>query len=420
MEASKPDFFKIMIGEDSSIGSGQSIKADREAQKSVAGLKNTLFEVFKTNMDEYKISYLDNDGERIRIEDDQDWATCVEELYSLPLSAFAKGLTLFIEKQVTQSKPVVQTNTPASSPAEDDSSKKSDAPQPVLETAKPPPEEPQAPAIGKVEAIEDKKPSSAHTSCFSNIPKPIEPPAPSYKFGYSSEELEWIKKVTPSVYAKIEGIFEEKIDSKLIESERAFKHYHQQQLKLRTGQLEKQIEELKQRVNAQEQEMKIQRQVPFSNALVTNTFVTHPTMINTFTPGSLNQAVQQTYCTPQPVQKTDQGQRNKYCHLEICCNECQQFPIKGIRYKALMKRDFDLCEECFLANKDTKEAYLALRETEPQDNNHLVQLARASQLNSYEQKNKTMKRYHKWETEEDAEQRKIEQEADKFTDLHYH
>ena len=413
MQASKPDFFKIAISEDSAIGAGQSIKADKDAQQSVAGLKNTLFEVLQVHMDEYKMSYLDNDGEKIRIEDDQDWNTCIEELYSLALPSFAQGLTIFIERLEGKTSPVASTTVANTSLVQEVAlnTPEAQADKPSLEGV-----QPQPPATVRDEAVEEKKPSSAHTSCFSNIPKPVEHPAPVYKFGYSSEELEWIKKVTPSVYTKIEEIFEAKIDSKLIESERAFKQYHQQQLKLRTSHLEKQVEELKRQLLAQEQQIKTQRQqpVPFANALVTNTFVTHPEMINSFV------QPQQFIAAQLPPPKTDQGQNSKYCHLDIGCNECQRFPIKGLRYKALMKRDYDLCEECFLANKDTKEAYLALRETEPQDNNQLVQLARAAQLSSYEQLNKSMRRFHKWETEEEAEMRRIGEEADRFTQLHYH
>jgi Zinc finger, ZZ type len=404
MQDSNPEFFKIAISEDSAVGAGQSIKADKEAQQSVAGLKNTLFEVLQVNMDEYKMSYLDNDGEKIRIEDDQDWTTCVEELYSLSRSSFAKGLTIFIERQNGKAVPLTSTTVTTCSSVQDVPPYNPDASQPAPEAAKPPLEDVERSEKVREEAPEDKKPSSSHTSSFSNIPKPLEPPAPVYKFGYSPEELDWIKKVSTSVYSKIEEIFEAKIDSKLIESERAFKQYHQQQLKNRTAHLEKHVEELKVQLLSLQQQIKTQQQqpVPFANALVTNTFVTHPHMMNNFT------QPQNLFAAQLPPAKTDQGQRSKYCHLDIGCNECQKFPLKGLRYKALMKRDYDLCEECFLANKDTKEAYLVL------------QLARAAQLSSYEQRNKSMRRYHNWETEEEAEMRKIEQEADRFTELHYH
>ncbi len=419
MDASKPEFFKLVIDEASAIGAGQSLKAEKDAQQSVAGLKHTLYEVLRGNMDEYKISYLDNDGEKIRIEDDPDWATCIEELYSLPMPSFAKGLTIFIERLEGLANPLTASTVTSQATQQAVVKSTPDAAEPAPETVKAPSEETQTPAKDAQETTEEKKPASTHTSCFSNIPKPIEPHAPVYRFGYSPEELEWVKKVTPSVYSKIEEIFEGKIDSKLIESERAFKQYHQQQLKIRTAHLEKQIEDLKKQLKTQEQQIKNikQQPLPFSNALVTNTIVTDPHLLNNYSPP------QQVFSLPQPVtqpEKTDQGQKLKYCHLEIGCDECKQFPIRGLRYKALMKRDFDLCEECFLANKDTKEAYLVLRETEPQENNHLVQLARASQLASYEQRNKMMRRYHKWETEEEAELRRIEREADIFTELHYH
>jgi hypothetical protein len=57
---------------------------------------------------------------------------------------------------------------------------------------------------------------------------------------------------------------------------------------------------------------------------------------------------------------------NLYCHQGIFCNNCKKQSIIGNRYKCLICKDYDLCEECESANvsHDPYHIFIKIKNTE--------------------------------------------------------
>lgn len=77
-----------------------------------------------------------------------------------------------------------------------------------------------------------------------------------------------------------------------------------------------------------------------------------------------------------PVPQMTPFNSPKIVHHGVCCDGCKISPITGVRYKSVHKRNFDLCEKCYLTNKEKSEPYVALKEGHPSKANHLVHLSR--------------------------------------------
>ena len=443
MSKSIGSFLKLKIMDESSIGGGQMIKVDEESQQNIEEFKKTLVEILKVDLSLYKISYIDSDKERIDIVDPDDWTTCVEEFFASPESLQNEGLQILIVKMEVrkgskefQNSMVSHENIIGSNTSYHNNN---------------PPEEPkvveQLPRDQQLQKIVDdqnksqnndndtnnntperyeggpsKQISVAKPDIISHAPTPQPvviqqeiPVAISYKFGYTEEELMTIKKVVPSLYSKIEDIFVEKIEAKMVEGERAFKLYHQQQVKYHTDKLQKKVEELTKLVRSYKETIdntnKPATRMLFSNAIITPNY--QP-------PGDSLPITPNQPQDPVPQSPKDQGQSEKYAHLETSCDQCSTLPIKGIRYKSLYKRNFDLCEACFLDDSNTKDPYLALRESAPQDLNHLVMLARSSQVPSYVENNSEIQRYYRWDSDGFRDIARIEKQLDNAINTFFH
>lgn len=51
-------------------------------------------------------------------------------------------------------------------------------------------------------------------------------------------------------------------------------------------------------------------------------------------------------CQPNLNQSCNNGYPTEEVHENVRCDGCRAFPIRGIRYKCTMCKDFDYCEKC--------------------------------------------------------------------------
>lgn len=83
-------------------------------------------------------------------------------------------------------------------------------------------------------------------------------------------------------------------------------------------------------------------------------------------------------------------------HRHIGCDGCSTSPIKGVRYKSLSRKNYDLCERCFLLDPYLHEGYIAIRDADPDRANQLAMLARASKNPNGLQQNNDLQPLHNW------------------------
>ena len=96
--------------------------------------------------------------------------------------------------------------------------------------------------------------------------------------------------------------------------------------------------------------------------------------------------------------KRDLSDMNRV-HFNVSCDVCQAVPLVGIRYKSISNKDFDLCEKCFFEYPNHKEAFIALRESESAETNHLVMLAREQKIPNYRSEQLTHQFLHRFEND---------------------
>jgi len=389
----------VTLSSKSILGGGQSFRLPQDHQ-SLNGLHSSLADIVHTPIplsSEYRLFYVDSEQEEIEISDQNDFETCLEELKTLSPD-LQKPLEIVLKKndKISPSQSLIESTVITSKTFN----------QSVIEVKSIPPvtkEEPQS------------QPLTASTTV-----------SPSYRFNYSPEELEVIKKVPHNVFTKIEKIFADKCEKSLTDGEKSFKIYHEQQIKHKHIEFQKKFEELSNHFRAENEKLRQQLQsagIQCSSALTTSQILSKPStgVANATTStsaigqstGMFGAALLQPIPPPPietlttatststlphsaPLPRSDQGQKHCYQHLEVTCDGCAEYPLQGIRYKSLSKRNFDLCEGCFLADTETKEVYLAMRETEPNNFNQLIQQARNSELSNYAEINRKMLHFHRW------------------------
>ena len=371
---------KLVISDTSIVGGGQVFKLEAK-DNNHEGLASLLTEMLKIDLKKHKLCYIDSELENIQILDQHDWSTCLEEYRCLTEEKQKKGIVLVIEKlkedpNSTKPSPVATPQQTAITPVQQTSNEPATTPVPITaETPAAPKEQAQAQPLP---VVAEKKEAPATPS-----QQAVQTPQPTYRFRYSKEELEVVKQVSPHLFTKLEQIFADKVEHNLIEGERSFKVYHEQQLKHKMIENSKRIQDLTHAYERKLSEVSASPALSFKNAQITPSPLASPLVF-------------QVVDSVKKPEETTQGQASKYVHLDVTCDGCGAFPMRGLRYKSVTQRDYDLCEKCFLSNKDTKEAFLCLRESEPKNTNNLVTMARAVELPNYEQSMKHLKRYHQW------------------------
>lgn len=439
-------FAELIVDENSVIGAGTRIKLQKAELASFSAMKDTLTDCTRFNSASYKLGYIDTESEVIELMDDSDWITCVEEAQAASPSHPLIGVIIVSKEEkwnreslassvVTRSwfmTPIPKTNVEASKsetnslktillnqehPNANISPQKSTSgtPENHQGSSKPSPimvedQKPEAPPI-KTPVISEPastllaelpaQPAPLTKLTVQPASEPVLAKSPSsqhpkdhnYRFSYTEPELEAVRKVPLPLFTQIERILAQKYEDGLVQGERAFKVFLEQQTKKKTIEHQKQVAALNQTIESLQKELataQTQSQQPnglFAGAALPVSGTTAPDAADNSNMRKMSTA---------SAHQEGQGQKDKYVHLQVSCDGCGTFPLPGIRYKALEKQDYDLCESCFLGEKDTKKAYLALRETEPNKFHALVQHARSSEQPNYKQDNHSFQRLHKW------------------------
>ena len=402
-------FTELIVDENSVIGAGTRIKLFENELTSFSALKETLSDCTKYDPVVHKLGYIDTESEVIELMDDCDWITCVEEATTTYPTTPIVGIIIVGKNQkwnrdqlaLTSSMILTRSIAPTST-----------SPQKLELTSEPAflgfesvyPSKPEAPQVLQQETpspISESKPEPSQNSAKVDLIPPQQPVLSksqstqhpkeySYRFSYTDTELELVRKVPINVFAQLEAILASKYEEGLVQGERAFKVFLEQQNKKKAIEHHKKVSEMQAKIDTLKKELAAaQIQTNGANQVTTmfSTAVLSPTTDAAVSSRKSSAAVQ-------PGE--GQGQKDKYLHLDVTCDGCGEFPMAGIRYKALEKQDHDLCEVCFLASADTKAPFLALRETVPNKLHKLTQLARASNLPNYQQDNSTFLRLHKW------------------------
>lgn len=439
-------FAELIVDENSAIGAGTRIKLQKAELASFLAMKDTLTDCTRFNTASYKLGYIDTESEVIELMDDSDWITCVEEAQAASPSHPLIGVIIvgkdekWNRESLTNSvltrscfmTPIPKTNFETSkseanslktiivnqeqpnsvvclkksAPDTADTQLISPTPLPHREqegkTEIPPTSTP--PISGPTPTqlfVQTVQPTTTTKSAIQSPAEPAlakvtssqHPKDHNYRFSYAETELEVVRKVPLPLFTQIERILAQKYEDGLVQGERAFKIFLEQQTKKKTIEHQKQVGVLQQTIESLKKELlTAQCQIAQPNGLFASVALPVP---NAPVPDVVDTTNMRKMSTTSNHQE-GQGQKDKYVHLQVSCDGCGTFPMPGIRYKALEKEDYDLCESCFLGQKDTKKAYLALRQTEPNKFHALVQHARSSEQPNYKQDNNSFQRLHKW------------------------
>ena len=437
---------ELIVDENSAIGAGTRIKLQKAELASFSAMKDTLTDCTRFNPASYKLGYIDTESEVIELMDDSDWITCVEEAQaacpshpligviivgkdekwdreSLTNSVLTRSwfmtpipkANVEVTKSETnslktillnQEQPNLSVSCQKEIPGHSDTQLESPKPAPT-HVQEPKPETPRTitPVISEptntplseqpAQPTPATKPTVQPPSepVLAKVPSSQHPKDHNYRFSYTESELEAVRKVPLPLFTQIERILAQKYEDGLVQGERAFKVFLEQQTKKKTIEHQKQVAALHQTIESLKKELAAaQSQIQQPNGLFAGAAlpVSGTPVLDVADTSNMRKM------STASAHQEGQGQKDKYVHLQVSCDGCGAFPLPGIRYKALEKQDHDLCESCFLAEKDTKKAYLALRETEPNKFHALVQHARSSEQPNYKQDNNSFQRLHKW------------------------
>jgi Zinc finger, ZZ type len=424
-------FTELIVDENSTVGAGTRIKLFDLELSSFRALKATLTDCTRFDPSIHKLGYIDTESEVIELMDECDWITCVEEATSAfpahPLigviivgknqkwnrEQLSLTNSVMLTRSVAQTSPTPnklqesiieapRVSLPEPAPPKSESSKLAPQPQALVQIEQPSSVE-QTPALHKPAAVATPADLQLTKSSSSQHPKEY-----SYRFSYTETELEVVRKVPLSLFGQLESILAAKYEDGLVQGERAFKVFLEQQNKKKVIDHQKQVADLQQKIESLKKELLASR-IETKTAQAAQTVVNAPAdglfsnvAVNQNTMPVVNEksSPASRKASAALIQREGQGQSDKYLHLQVSCDGCGVFPMAGIRYKALEKEDFDLCESCFLNDSSTQDAYLALRETNPNSIHMLTQLARASTLPKYQQENKKFLNLHKWNDNE--------------------
>lgn len=396
---------KVTVADDSSMASGQSFRLSKGFYTSFEEFQADVRHILHFEPLLHKIEYADSESEKIEIIDDADWQTCLDELQALNNVRQTEGIKIYVsERQITakrksvQLKSTVITDEGAGGQSKLESSS-------FVEVNN---------DVSRVEKQIEEKPDISDK----DVPKPKEKvsstQAQIYKFKYTDDEMEEVRRVSPILFSKIENIFANKYEESLLESERNFQAFLEQKLKQKVIEFQNKFDQLSTYYNNELDKMKKEPQlVKEEPVILCKEALIKPAQINEEPLTVQSQAQSKIFSNasitiPSNLPATNSPSKDMtsktptlapFTHYGVACDGCGDFPLRGIRYKAVHKRNYDICEKCFRDDTRIKEGYLALRESEPQEFNQLVTLARNAQIPNYSETNRHMLKLHKWEND---------------------
>jgi len=194
------------------------------------------------------------------------------------------------------------------------------------------------------------------------------------KFRYTQEEMRVVERIDEGILKEYEEIIARKYERAIGEAEKILREYMQGVLKERqqdyqvrwegmVGYLRKEIDRLKEKTRESTDHPQISTQTEDKD-------------------GGNGQL---------PVSIIPD---QRYVHRDVTCDSCGQYPLQGIRYKSVYKRDYDLCSQCYLLSPDVQDPYISMRAVSPQPFNVLVAMARLLPVPSCDTVNKQIELFY--------------------------
>lgn len=380
------EFIKVVLSEASDFGGGQAIKVEGESP-SFAQFHEDLKDGIRFDPSSHIVKYVDGDGEHIEIADESDWNTCLEEHKLSGPEKVQQGLTIVIIDQINKTQKTSKVHAAKPKPAEITKIETKIQEVSVNEIPqKPTPQETPKP-----------EPQSIAPKIQKEESRPIESKPVSYRFHYTAEEMEEVRKINPQLFSKIEAILADKYEQALIDAERNFKIYHEQQLKHKIIEFQKKFDDLNSHYSKELEKLKKEKDQiaaprPMPSMFASAMIPTKP-IVQQDDSSSRKGSLAEECKTP------SKEHFKKYAHFGVGCDVCGQFPLLGIRYKAVGRPNYDLCEVCFTSDKKTDESYIALRESVPEKFNQLVAMARNVEVPNYHKENQALQKLHNWNSD---------------------
>lgn len=376
------DFIKVTVSEQSDFGAGQAIRVEGN-RPALSELHADLFDVLKIELSAVTIQYYDSEGELIDIVDEDDWQTCIDEFKHSSTDKISQGLVILIlDKKNKAKKPSGKAATATTSEV----AKADTAAVLTISTVWVESRIQESIVESKVEPPKLEKPKEQ--------PKLVESKPTSYRFNYTQEELDDIRKVSPLLFSRIESIFADKYEKALIEAERNFKQYHEQQLKHKIIEFQKKFDKLNDTHVKELEKLKKEKDIALAPRPTPSLFAKAALIAEP----EIKPEEKNVSRKPSMVNEASPSKEHlkKYTHYAVGCDGCGDFPLRGIRYKSIHERDYDLCEACFKKDNNLDQCYIALRESKPEKFNQMIAMARNVEIPNYHETNKQMQRMHNW------------------------
>lgn len=391
-----------------------NIVLDTPEKKTYEGFQKTLETELKIKPSEWSIFYKDADEEIITLVEKIDFDTLMEEYATFSESDKKKGINI-----------ILQTPTPEEIRAKEVSSRTTAERDSLTSSIK----------LTKPPSVRNRLSSEAQAEAESpGITSEIEL-GNAYKFDYTEEDMEVIKKVNKKTFAALEDIFQRICDQKLEQDKKDIKKYIENRVKNVQIRFENFVKEAKERVcphcGIQDDGLEICKD---GASIFASSFMPNEKNTSNISFRMPNQTIdsekdltKSPAATEEPqeeesAKKTDIPQTNHRVtrellksfknieepqygisslppelgnlkHFSVACDGCGLFPLQGIRYKSVGKRDFDLCHKCFMDDVTVSDSYIAIRFPD-KDVSAVSALARAKDIGNYRKHNRQFKNLH--------------------------